>query len=78
MMFAVTNNKTSVESIIYFSSVFSWLGNIPSHIKPELTAFKKTPHRLGPNSVVGAIQCSMNLSKNLVSCHLGMPNAEIG
>jgi len=76
MVFAVPINKTSVESIITFSSDFSWLGDIPSHIKPELAAFKKTPHRLKPNSVVGAIQRNMNMSKNLVLGHLEMPKAE--
>jgi hypothetical protein len=34
-------------------------------------------HRLGPNSVVDAIQYNMNMSKNLVLCHLEMSNAEI-
>jgi len=66
-----------VESIISFGIDFSRLGDIPSHIKPELAAFKKAPHRLGPNNVIGAIQFSMNMSKNLVLCHLEMPNAEI-
>jgi hypothetical protein len=60
MMFAVPINKTSAESIIAFSSNFSWFRDIPSHIEQELAVFKKTPHRLRPNSVVGAIQCNMN------------------
>jgi hypothetical protein len=41
-----------------------------------IAALKKTPYRLGPNSVVGAIQGNMNMSKNLVLCHLEMPQAE--
>jgi len=32
---------------------------------------------LGPNSVVGAIQHSMNMSMNLVLCHIVMSNAKI-
>jgi hypothetical protein len=43
----------------------------------ELAAFEKTTHRLGPNNVVDAIQYIMNMSKNLVLCHLEMSNAEI-
>jgi hypothetical protein len=77
MMFAVPVNKTSAESVISFGNDFSWLGDIPSHIKPELTAFEKTSHRLGPNSIVGAIQYIMNMSKDFVLCHLEMSNAEI-
>jgi hypothetical protein len=77
MMFVVPINETSAESVINFDSNFSWLGDIPSHIKPELPAFEKTTHRLRPNNVVGAIKYSMNMSKNLILCHLKMSNAEI-
>jgi hypothetical protein len=76
IMFDVPIDETSEESIIKFVNDFSRLGDIPNLIKPELTAFKKTSHKLGPNSVVGAIQYSMNMSKNLVLCHLEMSNAE--
>jgi len=56
MMFAIPINETNAKSVISFGSDFSWLRNIPSHIKLELAAFEKTTHRLRPNSVVGAIQ----------------------
>jgi len=75
-MFVVPINKTSAKSIITFSSDFSRLEDIPNHIEPELAAFKKTPHRLRPNSVVGAIQCNMNMSKNLFLGYLEMLKAE--
>jgi hypothetical protein len=77
MMLAIPINETSAESVISFGSDFSWLEDIPSHIMSELAAFEKTTHRLGPNNVVDAIQYIMNMSKNLVLCHLEMSNAEI-
>jgi hypothetical protein len=77
MVFVVPINEMSVESVINFGNNLSWLGDIPSHINLEFEAFEKTTYRLGPNCVVGVVQYRMNMSKNLVLCHLDMSNAKI-
>lgn len=59
-----------------FSSAFSGLFEVPSHIKLELVAFEKTTHKLGPNSVVYAIQHSLNMIKNLILCNLENSNVK--